>query len=111
MANHVDTSEAHGRWQNRGDSIVKTPETAVRQRLNGSPEALLDKAFQHLARAVLDTGVRLTRSGVSHIVLTHVLTLNPTPCGAGHGAKSTRGTLQGAFFLCACQPWLLRVPE
>ena len=64
MANHVDTSEAHRRWQQSGDSIVKTPKTAVRQRLNGSPEALLDKVFQHLARAVLDTGVRLTTGAV-----------------------------------------------
>ena len=31
--------------------------------------------FKHLARAVLVTGVRFTRSGVSHIVLTHSLTL------------------------------------
>ena len=28
---------------------------------------------------MLDTGVRLTRSGVSHIVLTHSLTLNQAP--------------------------------
>ena len=55
---------------------------------------------------MLDTGVRLTRSGVSHIVLTHVLTLNQDPWRVYcHEGLHLKQKLQSAGYKQAVEKW------